>query len=325
MINGYGPTEATICATLYDVDRERRRFGTPPVTPIGRPAANTSIHLLDGHLQPVPLGAVGELCIGGAGLARGYLWRPEVTAERFVPHPWPARGRREGASTAPATWSRRLPDGHIEFLGRIDHQIKMRGFRIEPGEIESALREHPAVSEAVVAVVSPADAPMGEEEARENRRLVAWLVSAGRPAPSESRAAGLPARAAAELHDSGRVRIAGGAAADTERQGGPQGAARPGADERRRASRWRRSPRSRSWWRGSSRRSSRLEWVGRDDDFFALGGHSLLATRVASRVRSVLGAELPVRTVFERFDGGVPGRLDRARACRRKQDAPAKR
>ncbi|MBU9199770.1 AMP-binding protein, partial [Burkholderia gladioli] len=144
VFNAYGPTESTVCATLW---RCPPGF-TGETIPIGKPIANTRIYLLDAHGQPVPLGAVGELHIGGDGLARGYLNRPELTAERFLDDPFdPRPGARMYRS---GDLARYLPDGNIVFLGRNDHQVKIRGFRIELGEIEARLAAHPAVREAVV-------------------------------------------------------------------------------------------------------------------------------------------------------------------------------
>ena len=290
VINGYGPTEATICATLYDVDPRRVRFGTPPIAPIGRPAANNAIHLLDRRLEPVPVGVPGELYIGGAGLARGYLRRPAATAERFVPDPWSTAGERLYRT---GDLARRRPDGNLEFAGRIDHQIKLRGFRIEPGEIETALREHPAIREAVAAVV-------GERgEHRDERRLVAYVVL-HRTDRSDLKAVLAPwlrERLPSYLVPAAFVTI-------PELPLTPSGKldrkALP-AWEPESAPREPEAPRTpaEELLAGIFADVLGVERVGRDDDFFALGGHSLLATQVASRVRTVLGVELPVRTVFE--------------------------
>lgn len=165
--NAYGPTESTVCATIAECSDEKRK------PPIGRPIDNTQIYILDRQLQPVPIGVPGELHIGGDGLARGYLNRPELTAEKFIFNPFrnepeacPERSRRTRLYKS-GDLARYLPDGNIEFLGRLDYQVKVRGFRIEPGEIETALTQHPAVSEAVVTVWE--DIP-GE------KRLAAYVV-----------------------------------------------------------------------------------------------------------------------------------------------------
>ncbi|MCG1056186.1 amino acid adenylation domain-containing protein, partial [Mycetohabitans sp. B5] len=158
VFNAYGPTETTVCATAW---RGARDFSGE--VSIGRPIANTRVYLLDAHGQPVPLGAAGELYIGGAGVARGYLNRPELTAERFVPDPF-----SEGADARlykTGDLARYLPDGNLEFLGRNDDQVKIRGFRIEPGEIEACLTAHPQVRDAMVLAI-------GEGS---DKRLVAYV------------------------------------------------------------------------------------------------------------------------------------------------------
>jgi amino acid adenylation domain-containing protein/non-ribosomal peptide synthase protein (TIGR01720 family) len=170
-MNAYGPTEATITATLYAPD-EHLRPGAE--IPIGKPIANTQLYILDKHQQPVPVGVPGELCIGGAGVARGYLNRPELTAEKFIE--W-AVGRTTAHCPLPTDNGQRLyrtgdlarflSDGNVEFLGRVDEQVKIRGFRIEPGEIETVLREHPAVREAVV---------IAREDTPGYKRLAAYVV-----------------------------------------------------------------------------------------------------------------------------------------------------
>ena len=166
--NMHGPTETTIWSTIYKVTS-----ADSPV-PIGRPIANTRVFILDGHRQLVPTGIVGELYIGGAGLARGYLARPELTAERFVESPFAPHARLYRTGDR-ARW---LADGTLECLGRVDNQVKIRGFRIEPGEVESALARHPAVGQCVV---------VAREDAHGDKILAAYLEpQSGQPAPEVS-------------------------------------------------------------------------------------------------------------------------------------------
>src|SRR5262249_30682079 len=164
LINSYGLTEATIDSTYFEsaeLDLPEDR----PV-PIGRPFANTRVHILDRNLQPVPVGVPGELHLAGPGLARGYFRDPELTAKKFIPDPF---GDRPGDGLfRPGDLPRYLPDGRIELLGRTDHQVKVRGYRIEPGEVESVLGRHPAVRQAVV--VARGATP-------EAKRLVAYLTA----------------------------------------------------------------------------------------------------------------------------------------------------
>ncbi|MCL1463268.1 non-ribosomal peptide synthetase [Argonema galeatum] len=162
--NAYGPTESTVCATVAEVSYCEEKL------PIGRPIANTQVYLLNTQLQPVPIGVPGELYIGGDGLARGYLNRPELTADRFILNPFSNEPGSRLYKTGDL--ARYLPDGNIEFLGRIDHQVKIRGFRIELGEIEATLAQHPDVRESVV---------INREDASGNQRLVAYIVSNLRP------------------------------------------------------------------------------------------------------------------------------------------------
>ncbi len=175
LLNGYGPTEATITATAFDcaITSDKRKY--PLSTPIGYPFANRAIYILDIHGEPSPIGTSGELHIGGIGLARGYLNRPDLTAQRFIPG---AFGAEPGARLyRTGDLARYWPDGEIEFLGRLDHQVKIRGFRIEPGEIEAALRQHSEVAEAVVVT---------QECEAEGAQLIAYAVSNRRQSLSAS-------------------------------------------------------------------------------------------------------------------------------------------
>ena len=159
--NGYGPTEATIGATFWTCDRRPGQWAVP----IGRPIANTQIYLLDPQLRPVPVGVPGELCIGGSGLARGYLNNADLTAAKFIPNPFSQTPGERLFRTGDL--ARYRPDGNLEFLGRIDDQVKIRGVRIEPGEVQAAIRQHPSVEAAVVLV---------REDPRGVKRLVAYVV-----------------------------------------------------------------------------------------------------------------------------------------------------
>ncbi|HYH44213.1 MAG TPA: non-ribosomal peptide synthetase, partial [Thermoanaerobaculia bacterium] len=288
ILNGYGPTESTTCTTWEAVHAVA---ADATAVPIGRPIANTAVALLDRRFQPIPAGVTGELCIGGDGLARGYLGRPDLTAERFVPDPGAATpgGARLYRSGDLARW---LPDGRLEFLGRLDRQIKLRGFRIEPGEIESALARHPAVREAVV-VDRDNFGAVGD------RQLVAYWV----PAEIGMEVAGaaalraflqerLPAYlvpamfaplAALPLTLHGKVDHAA-LPAPALRAGGERVAPRTAVEEV-----------VAGYWA----EVLGLQEVGVEDDFFALGGHSLLATQVISRVTATFQVELPLRRLFE--------------------------
>jgi amino acid adenylation domain-containing protein len=166
LLNAYGPTEATITATAFEVTPWCCQTASLHRIPIGRPLANRAIYIFDKYCNPVPVGVPGELHIGGARLARGYLNRPDLTAEKFIPNPFSAEPGARLYKTGDS--ARYLPDGNIEFLGRVDHQVKIRGFRIEPGEIEAALRQHSAVREAVV---------IAQENAPGEKRLVAYVVA----------------------------------------------------------------------------------------------------------------------------------------------------
>ena len=284
-INGYGPTENTTFTACHPVP-EAGRVRSP--LPIGRPIANTSVHLLDRELRPVPAGVAGELCAGGDGLARGYLGRPERTAEAFVPNPSGPPGSRLYRTGDLARW---LPDGTLEFLGRFDHQVKIRGFRVELGEIEAAAVRHPAVRQAVALV---------REDRPGDRRIVLWAV----PHPEAGRdTVALRAFLKGELPEfmipawlgwldalpvtaHGKVDRRALAALEILPERTAAGRAPRTPVEERLAAIW-------SEVLGAAA-------IGADDDFFALGGHSLLATQVASWVREELAVELPLKELFAR-------------------------
>ncbi|HSF39384.1 MAG TPA: amino acid adenylation domain-containing protein, partial [Thermoanaerobaculia bacterium] len=285
--NQYGPSEAHVVTELaLWNERPGAVEEWPALPPIGRPIAATEAHLLDPRGAPVPIGVPGEICLGGAGLARGYLGRPDQTAERFVPDPWGRGGRLYRTGDL----ARRRASGEIEFLGRIDHQVKIRGFRIELGEIEAALSTHPAAREAVVVA-------RGEGA---GRRLVAYIVPATEGHPGDLLRAHLLARLpdymvptafvpveALPLTASGKVDRKALAASGPEARGtAARGDAARTPTEELLAGIW--------------AEVLGVERVGIHDGFFDLGGHSLLATRLVARLRGAFGVELPLRALFER-------------------------
>ncbi|HEX6288074.1 MAG TPA: amino acid adenylation domain-containing protein [Herpetosiphonaceae bacterium] len=292
--NMYGPTETTIWSTLTEVRPDAEQIT------IGRPIANTEVYVLDSRLQPTPIGVPGDLFIGGAGLSRGYLRRPELTAEKFVPHPFSQTGYPQGGARLYKTGdlARYRPDGTIEFLGRNDHQVKLRGYRIELGEIEATLMQHEAVREAAV-IVRQDD---GDE------RLVAYIVEnqdaegeAGSRfrVPSGRLGSFLRERLPAYMVPTGWVVLDAlpltpngkldrrALLADTT----------PGLEQ------------ARTYVAPSTPEEEimaeiwaeilGLEQVGIHDNFFSIGGHSLLATRLIARTRSVFHVELTLSAIFE--------------------------
>ncbi|MFJ2264725.1 amino acid adenylation domain-containing protein, partial [Streptomyces sp. NPDC087844] len=283
LLNAYGPTETTVCASIASVDPDGH--GTPP---IGTPVDNTRTYVLDERLNPVPVGVDGELFIAGAGVARGYGRRPGLTAERFVADPFAGDGSRMYRSGDRVRW---LSDGELEFLGRADQQTKVRGYRIEPGEIETVLAAHPAIQAAVVTTD-------GEDA---DRKLVAHLVPA-------DQAEGIPPvtdlRAFAGEHLPGFMIpsvFTELAALPLTANGKIDRAALPAPDAARRQLTGYVAPSSvtEELLAGVWAQVLGLERVGATDDFFELGGQSLLATQVVSRVREVFGAEIPLAALFD--------------------------
>ncbi|WP_370469510.1 non-ribosomal peptide synthase/polyketide synthase, partial [Corallococcus caeni] len=283
LIHAYGPTENTTFSTTLTLYRDTRVEG--PVS-IGRPIPNATAYVFDANLHPVPVGVAGEVYVGGPGLAWGYLHRPELTAERFVPHPFASTpGERLYRTGDKARW---LEDGTLDFLGRVDFQVKVRGFRIELGEIESALRAFPGVNEAVV-VARGADADkrlIGYVTAHEGHPLdmEALRVHLRQRLPEYMVPASLLVLEALPLNANGKV--------DRKALPEPTDAPRASAFV---------APRTATEEKLSALFAEvlRVERVGIRDDFFALGGHSLLATQLVSRVRAGFGVELPLRALFE--------------------------
>jgi amino acid adenylation domain-containing protein len=285
--NFYGPTETSIGSIDYicsgeDVDRW--------IVPIGRPIANTQCYLLDETLQPVPVGVPGELYTGGVGLARGYVERPALTAEKFVPHPFAAEPGARLYRTGDR--ARYLPDGQIEFLGRADHQVKLRGLRIELGEIETALGKHPAVHDAVVIV---------REDVPGDKRLVAYPVfKPGAAVPASELRLFLKQTLPDFMLPSAFValdKIPLTHNVKIDRRALPA----PGATARHDAGAAYVAPRTPHELIVASIWSQVLgvEAVGLHDNFFELGGHSLLATQAMNRLRESFQLELPLRALFE--------------------------
>lgn len=280
--NVYGPTETTIWSTLSQIK-------TGQSVTIGRPIGNTAVFVLDKMLQPVPIGVAGELHIGGDGLARGYLKRPELTAERFIVHPLSHDPKARLYKTGDLV--RYLPDGNIEFLGRIDHQVKIRGFRIELGEIETVLRQHPGINETVV---------VAREDTPGDKRVVAYFVASRDAAPTTAELRSFMKEKLPEymlpavfvtlqkmpLTPNGKV----------DRR------ALPAPDQANLAS-------TGTFAAPKDRIESQLIkiWeailsvrpIGVRDNYFELGGHSLLAVKLMNRIEEAFGKNLPIATLLQ--------------------------
>ncbi|MBW4636529.1 MAG: amino acid adenylation domain-containing protein, partial [Iphinoe sp. HA4291-MV1] len=282
--NHYGPSESHV-VTTFTLTNSVDNWPTLP--PIGRPIANTQIYILDSHLQPVPVGVPGELHIAGVGLARGYLNRPELTTEKFILNPFSTDGDSRLYKTGDL--ARYLPNGNIEYLGRIDNQVKIRGFRIELGEIETVLNQHPQIHSVVV--IAHQDTPGAQ-------RLVAYIVPQQNTAPTISDlrqflCSKLPEYMVPSafvmleslpLTPNGKVDRRALPAPELDRELLDKYVAPRTPIEEMLA----------AIWAGVLK----IELLGIHDNFFTLGGHSLLATQLISRIRSTFKVELPLQSVF---------------------------
>ena len=289
LMNTYGPTEATIVATMCQLTGSAEADTVLPEVPIGRAIRNVQTYVLNRHLQPMPIGIRGELHIGGVGLSRGYLDRPELTAEQLVPNPFSDEPGARLYKTGDL--ARYLPDGNIEFLGRIDHQVKVRGFRVELGEIETVLGQHPAVREIVA---------LAREDLPGDKRLVAYVVPNQEAPPTASELRGfaqdkLPGymvpstfvtldtlpltpsskvdRQALPAPDRARPELAGALVAPRDTL---------------------EFQLTRIW-----EAALNIQPIGVRDDFFKLGGHSLLAVRLFALIEKGLGRRLPLAMLFQ--------------------------
>jgi amino acid adenylation domain-containing protein len=289
LVNTYGPTETTVVATVCDLSKHATESSSETEVPIGRPLHNTLVYVLDSNLRPVPIGVPGELYIGGAGVARGYLHRPELTAEKFITNPFADARAPRLYKTGDVV--RYRADGNIEFLSRIDNQVKIRGFRVEAGEIEQALRSHARVSDVLVLV---------QEDRAGEKRLVAYVVAApaGQPTTTELReflSTKLPAYMLPSafvmiesfpLLPNGKIDRKLLPLLEQERPALAADFAPP------------RSPLEESVakvWREVLKKDQ----VGIHDNFFELGGHSLLGAKLISNLRRNLHCELSLIDVFQ--------------------------
>jgi amino acid adenylation domain-containing protein len=292
LVNTYGPTEATIVATKCDLTSAVEWHASSPDVPIGRAVCNAQTYILDPYLRPVPVGVAGELHIGGAGLARGYLHHPDVTAKSFIANPFSKEPDTRLYKSGDL--ARFLPDGQIEFCGRVDHQVKIHGFRIELGDIESALLAHPRVQDVIV---------VAREDTPGDKRLAAYVVPAPESAAhqanlTEELRSFLKNRLPAYMIPAAFVTLE---ALPVNANGKVDRQQLPAPDQRP-------TPENHRYVKPNNPLQYQLVqiWeelfdtrpIGVRDNFFELGGHSLLSVRMMDRIEQVLGKKLPLATLF---------------------------
>jgi amino acid adenylation domain-containing protein len=282
LVNMYGITETTVHVTYRPLSLSDTAGGSV----IGSPIPDLQLYIVDQHRQPVPIGAVGEMYVGGGGVARGYLGRPELTSDRFIPDPFSSRPGARLYKTGDL--ARFLPDGDVEYLGRIDHQVKIRGFRIELGEVESALTQHPAIRQAVVVV---------REDTPGDKRLVAYLVTDGedldirelraylaKSLPEYMVPNGVSILSALPLTPSGKV----------DRKALPA----PVPERRDRSDLIPPRNHTETILASLFQNILNVDSVSIRDDFFDLGGHSVMAARLVSQIRAETGHQFPLAALF---------------------------
>lgn len=284
--NTYGPTETTVVSTVLEPDRDGGQESAGALS-IGRPIANTRIYVVDGHLQPVPVGMPGEMLIGGAGVAKGYFHRPDLTAQKFIPDPF----RKEGRVYRTGDRVRYRPDGQIDYLGRLDTQAKIRGFRVEPGEVESMLCSHPTVGQGAVAV---------KTDLRGEKCLVGYVVPKGGEDFDETailqflRQKLPPYLVPASLMTLESLPRLPNGKVDRRSLPEPEMAA-SGVDGTCLLARTPLEKQITSIWE----HVLGIQKIGIQDNFFELGGHSLLAVRLCSEVEKELGRRIPLQSLLQ--------------------------
>jgi amino acid adenylation domain-containing protein len=301
--NGYGPTEASVNCAIFEVgDDASANHQACATLPIGKATANNSLFVLDKNCQPVPIGVPGELHVGGIGLTGGYLNRPDLTAEKLIPHPFSKQAGDRLYQTGDRV--RYLSDGNIMFIGRIDYQVKIRGFRIETGEIEAALRQHPEIVETIV---------MAREDAPASKYLVAYFTSDGEPPSVSQLRAFLKERLPEYMVPSAFVKLD---AMPVTAGGKVDRRALPVPDVTRRDMEERyvapRTPEE-EMIASICAELLGLKSLGVHDDLFNLGCHSLMATRIIARLRETFQIELPLVSLFEKPSvAGLADEVDNA-------------
>jgi acyl-coenzyme A synthetase/AMP-(fatty) acid ligase/acyl carrier protein len=292
----YGPTETTVWSSTWQLPPDT----APARIPVGRPIANTQIYIVDSNLQPVPVGVEGELLIGGAGVARGYLRREQLTAERFIPNPFLVNIAVGGASV-PASLprlyrtgdlARYLPDGNIELLGRIDQQVKIRGHRVELGEIEARLNEYPGVRESVVLL---------RELKNGEKALVAYVIPRQEQRPTSEELRQYTHEKLPDYMVPERVMFMDAFPQTPNKKIDRNAFPAPETDARREEKETEQSATPiEEVLTGLWKELLGLKTVGRQDNFFELGGHSMLAMQLVAKIRKHFKIDFRLKNLFER-------------------------